>query len=105
MKSRGTLQTSAGIIWLRFSDARESYGAVVASCECIDMPPRARAVFHEHEQRVLNQELSLLHHLQEEIHTYGLQVAWDGEPERTEAFNVQLCEGEVSFRTSPLASQ
>ena len=98
MITRGTLQDVTGRVWLRFTEAHESYGAVVARCELLDMPPEAKAVFDEHEQRVLHQELSFLHHLKEKIRGFGLQLVWDGEHQRSAPLDVQLLDGEVSFR-------
>ena len=102
MKTGGTLQDGTGKLWMRFTDARDSYGAFVARCEILDMPPEARAVFEEHEQRVSKQELSFLDDIKKVIRGFGLQVVWDGEHQWVEALDVQLFEGEVSFRLNPV---
>ena len=105
MKRRGRLQDRTGKIWARFTDARDAYGAFVARCELLNMPPGARTVFEEHEQRVSRQELSFVDDLKETIRGFGLQVVWDGEDQIIGVADVQLFETEISFRLSPVAAQ
>ncbi|MBI3881914.1 MAG: hypothetical protein HY301_17865 [Verrucomicrobia bacterium] len=64
------------------------------------MPHEARAVFTEHEQRVSRQELSFVDDLKEKIRGFELQVVWDGEFQSRKVMDVQLFEGELSFRVA-----
>jgi len=62
-------------------------------------------VFEEHELRLSRQELSFLEKLKETIRGFGLRVVWEGERQGVEAMDVQLFEGEVSFRLPPITSE
>ena len=100
MKKTGRLEDDRGRIWARFRNARDSYGAVIAESEIVDMPEYALAVFKAHEKHVLNQQLSLVDELETKIESFDLWIVWEGEPERVKVWDIQIPEGGISFRLS-----
>jgi hypothetical protein len=85
--------------------AKESYGAIVARVEILDMPPEARHIFEEHEKRAAHQELRFIHEVEKRILAFDLWIVWDGESEPTKVWDVQIFEGDIAFRLSPLDEQ
>jgi hypothetical protein len=100
MKESGKLHDREGKIWVIFEGAHKVYGAIVAGCQILDTPSDARSIFKELEQHILRQELSFVDNMKETIRGFHLLVAWDGELKSIEAWDVQLFEGEISFRLS-----
>ena len=98
MKRSGILQDQHGLVWCKFRNANEQYGAIVADYEIVHMPADARAIFNQFEDLVSAQAFSLLDELEPKLKSFDLWIIWDGEERVTKVWDVQVTKSGLSFR-------
>jgi hypothetical protein len=103
MRTNGALIDQTGRTWLRFSNALESHGAIVADGEVVEMPGEARMRFAEFGRRVTHLEFSAFDECDDSVGGFDLYVVYDSEEELLHVIDVQFIDGKISFRLlSPL---
>ena len=100
VKSSGTLRDKAGRQWLKFTNARHRYGAIVADAQLLGMPEAAQRFFQKHEEFVSKQAFSLTDEIEKQISEFDLAVVWDEDEHSIPIFDVQLMGNSISFKTS-----
>jgi hypothetical protein len=98
MHFRGTLIDRTGREWLRFRHGRVIHGALVADAELIAIPHEVVDLFAEFTENVEIQTFSHVDTITAKIEAYKPKVVWEGSAKPVEIHDLQLAEGQVSFR-------